>query len=177
MKKIISLVCLSVFLVACDTADEENTPIQENAETELEKTPSLDTTEPSETKLEEDKAKHQAQFVQEAFKTFLNFTNENYEDKMAQTQTYFTNKTISNMIGSIHLDTEMTFEQISDNEEIYKSLQNDTQFIYKAEISFQVEENPKTIITNFYNFDLIEDNNSGEYKIDNVEVTVQQPPL
>ena len=47
MKKIISLVCLSVFLVACDTADEENTPIQENAETELEKTPSLDTTEPS----------------------------------------------------------------------------------------------------------------------------------
>ena len=96
---------------------------------------------------------------------------------MAQTQTYFTNKTISNMIGSIHLDTEMTFEQISDNEEIYKSLQNDTQFIYKAEISFQVEENPKTIITNFYNFDLIEDNNSGEYKIDNVEVTVQQPPL
>ena len=53
MKKIISLVCLSVFLVACDTADEENTPIQENAETELEKTPSLDTTEPSETEVEE----------------------------------------------------------------------------------------------------------------------------
>lgn len=177
MKKIISLVCLSVFLVACDTADEENTPIQENAETELEETPSLDTTEPSETEVEEDKTKHQAQFIQEAFKTFLNYTNENYEDKMTQTQTYFTNKTISNMIGSIHLDTEMTFEQISDNEEIYKSLQNDTQFIYKAEISFQVEENPKTIITNFYNFDLIEDNNSGEYKIDNVEVTVQQPPL
>lgn len=177
MKKIISLVCLSVFLVACDTADEENTPIQENAETELEETPSLDTTEPSETEVEEDKTKHQAQFIQEAFKTFLNYTNENYEDKMTQTQTYFTNKTISNMIGSIHLDTEMTFEQISDNEEIYKSLQNDTQFIYKAEVSFQVEENPKTIITNFYNFDLIEDNNSGEYKIDNVEVTVQQPPL
>lgn len=186
MKKIISLLSISILLVACDTADETTENVLENQQSEVKEEVVEDTNEEKNesekvntqsVEAEEDKEKRQAQFVQEAFDTFLNYTNENYEERITQSEDYYTIDTLNSMIGSTHLDTEMTFEQTSDNEEIYKSLQNDTQFIYKAEISFQVEENPKTIITNFYNFDLIEDNNSGAYKIDNVEVTVQQPPL
>lgn len=181
MKKIISLLCVSFILVGCDTADETAESVPENNQSEVQEEVAEDKKESEKVNVqpveaEEDTKKIQAQFIQEAFDTFLNYTNENYEEKMAQTQEYYTIETLNSMIGSTDLDTEMNFEQSSDNKEIYKSLQNDTQFIFKAEIAFQVEDNPSTIITNFYNFDLIEDNNSGEYKIDNVEVTVQQPP-
>jgi len=181
MNKIIGLVCVSFLLVACDTTDETAESETENQQNEVQEEQIVTTPKDTEENVEqveaeEDTTKRQTQFIQEAFDTFLNYTNENYEEKMAQSEDYYTIETINSMIGSTHLDTEMTFEQTSANEETYKSLQNDTEFIYKAEVSFQVEDNPSTTLTNFYNFSLIEDNNSGEYMIDNIEVTVQQPP-
>jgi len=181
MKKIIGLVGISFLLVACDTTDETVESETENQQNEIQEeqveTASKNTEENvQEVETEEDTTKPQTQFIQEAFDTFLNYTNENYEERMTQSEDYYTIDTLNSMIGSTHLDTEMTFEQTSDNEEIYKSLQNDTQFIYKAEVSFQVGDNPSTNLTNFYSFNLIEDNSGGEYMIDNIEVTVQQPP-
>lgn len=116
------------------------------------------------------------QFIQTAFNNMLNYTNEAYNERLEEAKNYFTAESTELLQGvGADEDPSIAIQSSTSNEQVYRSLQGDDQFIYVSEVSYQVEENDPVIIDYFYQFSLIERNN--EYRIDHVEIIPKQPTI
>jgi predicted DNA binding CopG/RHH family protein len=118
----------------------------------------------------------ETRFIQTAFNNILNYTNETYNQRLSEAKNHFSAESYQLLQGVGNDENlRLSIQSATSNEQVYKSLQGDNQFIYVAEVSYQVEENEPVVIDYFYQFNLLEKNN--EYRIDNVEIIPKQPTI
>lgn len=163
--KIASLSLISVLLIGC--SNEVDEPVNDEEITETEE-------------VHEDRKnlelKEKSIFITEAFGTLLDYNNETYDDRSNALQNYFTAEAIQQAVGYEHIDTEVSFESTNSNNQIFKSLGNETnEYILITDVVFEVEDVVTTNITNIYEFELVE--NEGQYRIDNLRSTPKQQNL
>lgn len=116
----------------------------------------------------------EARFIQTAFNNILNYTNENYNERLSEAENHFSAESYQLLQGVGNDETpDIAIQSATSNEQVYKSLQGDKQYIYAAEVSYQVGENEPVLIDYLYQFNLLERN--GDYRIDNVEILPKQP--
>src|SRR5699024_4181712 len=115
-------------------------------------------------------------FITEAFAKLLDYNNETYDDRSNDLQDYFTAEAIHRAVGYEHIDTEVRFESTNSNNQIFKSLGNETnEYILITDVVFEVEDDDTTSITSNYELELVE--NEGQYRIDNLGSTPKQQSL
>src|SRR5699024_7479446 len=120
--------------------------------------------------------KEKSTFITEAFAKLLDYNNETYDDRSNDLQDYFTAEAIQRAVGYEHIDTEVSFESTNSNNQIFKSLGNETnEYILITAVVFNVVVVVTTNMTNRYEFELVE--NEGQYRIDNLRSTPQQQSL
>jgi len=118
----------------------------------------------------------ETRFIQTAFNNILNYTNETYNQRLSEAKNNFTAESYQLLQGVGNDENlSLSIQSATSNEQVYKSLQGNNQFIYVAEVSYQVEENEPVVFDYFYQFNLLERNN--EYRIDNVEIIPKQPTI
>jgi len=163
--KIASLSLISVLLIGCSNEVDEPVNDEEITETEEVHEDSKDL-----------ELKEKSTFITEAFATLLDYNNETYDDRSNALQNYFTVEAIQQAVGYEHIDTEVSFESTNSNNQIFKSLGNETnEYILITDVVFEVEDVVTTNITNIYEFELVE--NEGQYRIDNLRSTPKQQNL
>jgi len=160
------LTASTLLLVGCSSNQEQEEANQ--SEEQAEETENTDTAQAQEMN---QAIERQVQFIQEGFDTLLNYNNDTYDQRNKDIGNYFTVEAVEAMTGYERIDPQVSFESSTTNEKIYQSLQSDHGFIYIADVSFQVEDNPTTPVRNIYEFEMIE--NNGDYRIDNVQVFAQ----
>ncbi|HLR73495.1 MAG TPA: hypothetical protein VK073_04695 [Pseudogracilibacillus sp.] len=163
--KIASLSLISVLLIGCSNEADEPVNDEEIPETEevYEGNNNLE-------------LKEKSTFITEAFAKLLDYNNETYDDRSNDLQDYFTAEAIQRAVGYEHIDTEVSFESTNSNNQIFKSLGNETnEYILITDVVFEVEDVVTTNITNIYEFELVE--NEGQYRIDNLRSTPKQQSL
>ena len=163
--KVVSLSLISVLLISC--SNEADEPVNDEGIPETEE-------------VHEDnnnlELKGKSTFITEAFATLLDYNNETYDDRSNDLQNYFTVEAIQQAVGYEHIDTEVSFESTNSNNQIFKSLGNETnEYILITDVVFEVEDVVTTNITNIYEFELME--NEGQYRIDNLRSTPKQQSL
>lgn len=115
-------------------------------------------------------------FIQAAFHTVLNYTNDNYTERLDEKQRYFTAESYALMQGvGNDQNPSVAIKSTTENERVYQSAEGDNQFIYAAEVHYQVVDNDPVIIEYLYQLDLLERNK--DYRIDNIEVIAKQPTV
>src|SRR5699024_2155835 len=83
--------------------------------------------------------KEKSTFITEAFATLLDYNNETYNDRSNDLQNYFTAEAIQQAVGYEHIDTEVSFESTNSNNQIFKSVGNETnEYILITEVVFEV---------------------------------------
>lgn len=163
--KIASLSLISVLLIGC--SNEADEPVND------EKIPETEEVYEDNNNLE---LKEKSTFITEAFATLLDYNNETYDDRSSDLQNYFTAEAIQQAVGYEHIDTEVSFESTNSNNQIFKSVGNETnEYILITDVVFEVEDVVTTNITNIYEFELVE--NEGQYRIDNLRSTPKQQSL
>jgi len=172
--KIASLTLASVLLIGC--SNEAVDPVDNEETTETEEVQETNNNDNNNDNSQNQELKEKSTFITEAFATLLNYNNETYNERSSALQEYFTAETIQQTVGYEHIDTEVSFNSQSSNNQIYKALGNETnEYILITDVVFEVDDVVTTDITNIYEFQLIE--NDGQYRIDNLRSTPRQEEL
>lgn len=174
MKK--KLLCLSVIsLLSLSACSNTNTDQSSSNQTDEATTTTTETVVSASEITENENQQVKSEFISEAFHILLDYDNENYAERNEEIPNYFTGEALQGLIGAEHLHGDETFKSTSENYKLYQGIGNNTnEFALQIDTTFQVADNEANKLTNIYTFELIEDENSGDYRINNIETTPKQ---
>lgn len=170
-KKLLFLSVLSLLsLSACS-----NTNTDESSSNQTDEATTTETAVSASEITENDNQQVKSEFISEAFHILLDYDNENYAERNEEIPNYFTGEALQGLIGAEDLHGDETFKSTSENYKLYQGIGNNTnEFALQIDTTFQVGDNKANKLTNIYTFELIEDENSGDYRINNIETTPKQ---
>lgn len=165
-KKFIKLIFTIFILVGCSNSNQED-----NSQGETEQVEDNQEEKITQTNAETINYEEHTRFINEAFNTLLNYDNSTYDERTSNLESYFVNDLAQDLTSNEHIDTDITIQSATSNEGIYRSLQGNSSYIYKADVAFTVEDNAPTLLNNIYVFSLLEKN--GKFLIDELEIITQ----
>lgn len=109
------------------------------------------------------------QFVNEAFRSYLNYTSETYQSRFTDMRDHFSGSTIEKLQGAGEGSTpEVSVESSTNSPLTYASPDTENSFVYVTDIEYQIEDNTPSTFTNIYLIEIAEED--GSFLITNVDV-------